>query len=273
MRTDKLVYLLLQLAPQGFFALIGRNPDDASRYEFKSVELKETAFRIDGVFVPKSDDDFIYFIEAQFQPDETFYARFFAEIFLFLKQYPAKKWNAIALYPSRNVEQKNLEGFDDLLELPRVKRVYLDELPESEKVATGLFKLLVEPERTAGEAARKMASRANKAELDLIEQILTYKFRTLTRKEIREMLKIQEELLKDTAFYREAFEEGKVEGRQEGEAKGRQEGEAKGRQEGERGAKLAMIPLLRELGLSDEKIAERLNLAPADVQSVPKANG
>ncbi|MGQ9806254.1 MAG: DUF2887 domain-containing protein [Chlorobiales bacterium] len=54
MRTDKLIYLLLHLLPQGFFSLIGRNPDDALRYQFKSVELKETAFRIDGVFVPHS---------------------------------------------------------------------------------------------------------------------------------------------------------------------------------------------------------------------------
>ncbi len=50
-------------------------------------------------------------------------------------------------------------------------------------------------------------------ELDLIEQILSYKFRTLTREEIREMLKIQEELgLKETAFYREAFDEGEAQG-------------------------------------------------------------
>ncbi|MFN3561344.1 MAG: DUF2887 domain-containing protein, partial [Chloroherpetonaceae bacterium] len=37
MHTDKLIYLLLQLVPQGFFTLIGRDPNDASRYDFKSV--------------------------------------------------------------------------------------------------------------------------------------------------------------------------------------------------------------------------------------------
>lgn len=74
------------------------------------------------------------------------------------------------------------------------------------------------------------------------------------------MLGIQEELLKDTAFYREAFEEGRA------------EGEAKGRAEGERATKLAVVPLLRRLGLSDEQIAKELNLSLADVQSVPKAS-
>ncbi|MCS6990117.1 MAG: Rpn family recombination-promoting nuclease/putative transposase [Chloroherpetonaceae bacterium] len=272
MRTDKLVYLLLQLAPQGFFALIGRNPDDANRYEFKSVELKEVAFRLDGVLAPKSDDDIVYFIEAQFQPDANFYARFLAEIFVYLKQYPTKKWQAVVIYPARSVEQKGLEGYEDLLELKRLRRVYLNELQDIESASVGLFRLLAEPERAARELARKIAAKASQRELDLIEQILSYKFNTLTRKEIREMLGIQEELLKDTAFYKEAFEEGRQAGEAQGRAEGEAKGRAEGRAEGERAAKLAIVPLLRELGLSDETIAEKLNLPLADVKSPPPRN-
>ncbi|MFN3346060.1 MAG: Rpn family recombination-promoting nuclease/putative transposase [Chloroherpetonaceae bacterium] len=264
MHTDKLVYLLLQLAPQGFFSLIGRNPDDASRYQFQSVELKETAFRIDGVFIPTSADDVTYFVEAQFQTDEQFYARFFAEIFLYLKQYPTAKWQAVVMYPSRSIEQKQIDAYSDLLELNRIKRVYLDELPDSEAIAVELFKLLIASEKRAEVQARKLAQKASVVELDLIEQILTYKFRTLTREEIKKMLQIQEELLKDTAFYKEAFEEGK----QEGEAQGILKGEAQGILKGERAAKLAMVSVLRELGLSDEVIAQKLQLPLADVQSV-----
>lgn len=74
------------------------------------------------------------------------------------------------------------------------------------------------------------------------------------------MLKIQEELgLKETAFYKEAFEEGKAEGL------------LKGKREGEHAAKLAMVSLLRELGLNDELIAQKLQLSLSDVQSVPKS--
>ncbi len=271
MRTDKLLYLLLQLAPQGFFTLIGRNPDDASRYQFKSVELKETAFRIDGVFVPNTDD-ITYFVEAQFQADEQFYARFFAEIFLYLKQYPTEKWQAAVIYPSRSIEQKAIEPYADLLELQRIKRIYLDELPESEAIAVELFKLLIASERKAEEHGRKLAQKASVTELDLIEQILTYKFRTLTREEIQKMLQIQEELLKDTAFYKEAFEEGKQEGEAQGILKGKQEGEAQGILKGERAAKIATVPLLRRLGLSDEQIAQELALSLNDVQGVPHNN-
>ncbi len=252
MQTDKLIYLLLQVLPQGFFSLIGRNPDDASRYQFKSIELKETAFRIDGVFVPNSDD-VTYFIEAQFQTDEHFYARFFAEIFLYLKQYPTAKWQAVVIYPSRSVEQKAIEPYSELLALACVKRVYLNELPESESNAVALYELLIAREEEAGERTRRIAEKASVVELDLIEQILSYKFRTLTREEIRKMLKIQEELgLKETAFYREAFEEGKLEGEAQGILKGR----------------LATVPLLREMGLSNEVIAEKLNLPLSEVQRV-----
>ncbi len=256
MHTDKLIYLLLQLAPQGFFALIGRNPDDALRYQFKSVELKEIAFRIDGVFIPNTDDDVTYFIEAQFQTDEQFYARFFAEIFLYLKQYPTAKWQAVVIYPSRNVEQKTIEPYADLLALERVKRVYLDELPQSESTVVELYELLITPKEKVEARARKIAQRANPLELELLVKILSYK--NLTRERIRNMLAIEKDLFKETVFYKEVFEEGMLKGKQEGKL------------EGERAGKLSTVPLLRELGLSDEQIAEKLQLSLADVRSVLK---
>jgi predicted transposase YdaD len=63
------------------------------------------------------------------------------------------------------------------------------------------------------------------------------------------MLGIEKDLL--TTFYKEVFEEGKA--------------------EGEYLTKRAMVPLLRELGLNDEQIAQKLQLPLADVQSVPKS--
>ncbi|MFB2896325.1 hypothetical protein ACE1CI_25735 [Aerosakkonemataceae cyanobacterium BLCC-F50] len=62
--------------------------------------------------------------------------------------------------------------------------------------------------------------------------------------------------LKPTRFYQEAKAEGKQEGRQEGKLEGKQEGKQEGKLEG----KLETVPLLLELGLSIEQIAERLNL-------------
>ncbi|MDW8436943.1 MAG: Rpn family recombination-promoting nuclease/putative transposase [Chloroherpetonaceae bacterium] len=261
MRTDKLVYLIFKRLPQGFFSLIGRNPDDAQNYLFKSVELKETAFRIDAIFQPKTDD-ITYFVEAQFQPDEDLYKRFFAEIFLYLKQFDASDWQGVVIYPNRNIEPKKIRPYQKLLEVGLAKRIYLDELPSRKDDPATLFKLLVEPERSASELAREMVEGSSALYLDVVQQILFYKFKDKSRREIMKMLGIEEEILRETRAFQEILEEG----RQEGIEKGRAEGIEKGRMEG----KLETVPLLRRLGLSDEQIAKELNLPLAEVQSVPK---
>lgn len=90
MKTDSLFYRLFQSAPTLFFELIGQFPLQAERYVFRSVELKQTAFRIDGIFLPlpEATNPKAYFVEVQFQRDEQLYRRLFAEAFLFLKQNP-----------------------------------------------------------------------------------------------------------------------------------------------------------------------------------------
>ncbi len=105
MRTDKLAYYWFQQIPEGFFALIEQSSLTPKNYVFKSVELKETAFRLDAVFEPIGDDEFTFFVEVQFQRDETFYARCFAEIFLYIKQFPVRRWQAVVIYPSRKVSK------------------------------------------------------------------------------------------------------------------------------------------------------------------------
>jgi hypothetical protein len=71
--------------PSIFFDLIGRSSNETRGYQFRSVEIKQTAFRINGVFLPpeSSPDKTVYFCEVQFQKDEFLYHRVFAELFLF----------------------------------------------------------------------------------------------------------------------------------------------------------------------------------------------
>ncbi len=251
MKTDKLVYLLFKRLPQGFFALIDRSPNDAERYLVKAVELKETAFRLDAVFLPKNDDDETYFVEAQFQLDDAFYARFFAEIFLYLKQYSTRKWRAVVIYPSRAVESKNIDAHSVLLESPQVKRIYLNELPTDARGAVGAFRLLIEPETTAPALARRLASEGKEI-LDVVQQILFYKFKTKSRKEIMQMLGIEEEILRETKAFQEILQEGKEEGKAIGK--------------GEMLAKT--VPILRELGLNDEDIARKLEVPIETIKAI-----
>ena len=64
--------------------------DKRSAIVFRSIELKQTAFRIDGVFLPppEAKDPKAYFVEVQFQKDEQLYRRLFAEAFLFFEAKP-----------------------------------------------------------------------------------------------------------------------------------------------------------------------------------------
>lgn len=252
MQTDKLAYLWFQEIPQGFFALIGRNKLDASGYAFKSVELKETSFRLDAVFAPLVSDDFTYFVEVQFQRDALFYARLLAEVFLYLKQFQVKKWRVVVIYPNRNAEQEDLGSFSELLNTNLIQRIYLNELPSLDVLdeTISIFKLAVEPNTTAIQAAKMLAERAPE-QLDFIERVLFYKFSNLTRREILNMLGIKEEFeeeLKKTKAYQEILAEGIETGIQQGI----QQGELKG--------KIQAVPLLRKLGMSNESIAKELNL-------------
>jgi predicted transposase YdaD len=61
-KTDSIFYRLFQELPSIFFELIGNSPETASVYQFSSVEVKQTALRIDGVFLPtQTKDNPIYF--------------------------------------------------------------------------------------------------------------------------------------------------------------------------------------------------------------------
>lgn len=264
MKTDPIFYRLFQNVPSAFFELIGRSPAEADAYEFRSVEIKQTAFRIDGVFIPIANDERspVLFIEVQFQWDGDFYHRFFSEITLYLRQYkPPSDWQAVIIYPDRSAESSVPLAYQDWIALPKVQRLYLDELaiatPET-PLGISLAQLVVESEARAPEQARTLIARAQRETgdrqlqreiIELVETIIIYKFPQTSRQELEAMLGLGD--LKETRFYQEA----------------EQEGERKGEQQGERRAKLAAVPRLLQKGLTIEAIAEALDLSLEDAQN------
>ncbi|MBD0310383.1 MAG: Rpn family recombination-promoting nuclease/putative transposase, partial [Microcoleus sp. T1-bin1] len=189
MKTDSIFYRLFQTFPGTFFELINRQPSEASAYEFASVELKQTAFRIDGVFlpVPNLREHPIYFLEVQFQKDPEFYARFFCEIFLYLRLYaPTKAWRAVVLFPRRSLEPTEVEAYRVLLESSQVTRLYLNELGDAaeQSLGVGIIKLVVETKKRTPVRVRQLVDKARseltdeaqqRVVLDLIETIVLYK--------------------------------------------------------------------------------------------------
>ncbi len=53
MRTDTIFFQLFQTFDSLLFELVGLPPETAAGYHFTSVEIKEKAFRFDGIFIPR----------------------------------------------------------------------------------------------------------------------------------------------------------------------------------------------------------------------------
>ncbi|MDZ8049840.1 MAG: Rpn family recombination-promoting nuclease/putative transposase [Aulosira sp. ZfuVER01] len=247
MKTDTIFYRLFQSFPSIFFELINQPPETANTYQFSSVEVKQLTFRIDGVFLPKSNASSpIYFVEVQFQPDKKFYSRLFTEIFLYLdKTTLTNNWRGVVVYPSRSIDVGETERYIELLTSGRVTRIYLDELDStaSQSIGIGTVKLVIEPSESSVTKARELINLARqqiaseiaqKEFLELIETIIVYKFPQKSREEIEQMFGFSE--LKQTKVYQEAKQEGKTEG------------------------KLETIPFMLSLGATVEQIAEALDL-------------
>jgi predicted transposase/invertase (TIGR01784 family) len=133
--------------------------------QFTSQEVKQLAFRLDGLFLPIIEDSQLpfYIVEVQFQPDPNLYYRLFAELFIYLKQYqPRHPWQLVVIYPNRQTERENNLHFQQMLALPNITRIYLDELSpvETASLPIKLLRLIIEPENTASELARELARQA-----------------------------------------------------------------------------------------------------------------
>ena len=73
MKRDSIFYKLFRQSPMLLFELVPSVPDEASRYRFDSVAVKEPKFEIDGVLLPPEGSiGTVFFIEVQFQKDEAY---------------------------------------------------------------------------------------------------------------------------------------------------------------------------------------------------------
>jgi predicted transposase/invertase (TIGR01784 family) len=212
MRRDTIFYQLFRQSPTLFFDLISQPPEDAQGYIFDSVEVKETSFRMDGVFVPPNPSGIVYFCEVQFQPDGLLYERMLSEISIYIYRHRNlfTDWRAIAIYPSRSLEQSNRNVVVDILASGRITPIYLDELGAVRELPIGLGLMVLttlEGDEAKAEARRLIErNRESRAIINLVSTIILYKFGTLTRDEVDLMLGIE---LQQTRVYQDAqVEEG-----------------------------------------------------------------
>jgi len=131
----------------------------------------------------------------------------------------------------------------------QLKLVYLDQLGEitNQSLSLGIVQLVVGSKSAAVTQTQQLLQQAReevteqafqRKVIELIESILVYKFINLSRQEIETMFGLSD--LKQSKVYQEAKEEGKLE----------------------------TVPLLLQLGLTVEQIAERLDVK---LETVKKA--
>jgi predicted transposase/invertase (TIGR01784 family) len=229
MKTDTLFYQLFQSFHSLLFELIERPITEAEGYQFSSVEVKEKAFRFDGIFIPATNDKPFFLIEIQFQPKEDFYWEFLSEIFLYLNQYrPKQEWQAVAIFARRSFEPEIPNYVREIIASNRIVRVYLDDWldRETDSFAIAIIQLILSSESQAVTMARRLGEKIEQENdpeiqeqvLELIETVLVYKFPKLSRQEIETMFTYSD--LKQTRVYQEAREEGELRGEKRGLVKG-----------------------------------------------------
>jgi predicted transposase/invertase (TIGR01784 family) len=216
MHTDTIFYQIFLTFHTLLFELLGQPPENAAGYQFTSVEVKEKAFRFDGIFMPNSEEKPIYFVEVQFQNKPEFYWELITEINIYLNQYkPEQDWQAVALFAKRSLDVEKLRNYQqELVNSGRIKRIYLDEIP-SGSIGMGLIELIVSKENQSQELVKNLMTRtktevSNDSErqgiIELLESVLMSKFSQLSRQEIEAMFLVSD--IKQTRVYQEAKQEG-----------------------------------------------------------------
>ena len=251
MKTDKLFYRIFLNQPGLLAELLPGIPPDC-QFDYSAPVIKEQEFRHDGILTPVENDPNrpIVFLEAQMQPDTDFYGRYFAEIYLYLKQYKIiRSWRGLLILKSRRHDLGSEIPYQYQLD-NQVQRLYLQDLLHQNPLSPNLalLQLIILPKTKTVQAAQNLLESSKgqaefRQKLDLVEAILVNKFPNLSLEEILKMLDLKTADITQTRFYQDVFQLG----RQEGEQKGRQEGEQKGRQEGE--AKLIIRQLKRRFGV------------------------
>lgn len=217
-------------------------------YRFTSVEVKEKAFRFDGIFTPPTDDLPLYFVEVQFQYNPNFYRQLLSEIFLFLNQQnTSQDWVAVPIFPTRAVDVKQLSAVEEeMVSSGRIRRIYLDELWQRSTPEWQLLELITCPESRAQEVVRDLQAKTrDEVILDFVSTILLYKFPRLSRKEIEQMFSLDD--LRKTRVVQEVEQESLQRGREQGLREGLQQGQQVG-----------------ELQLLQKQISKKFGVLPPD---------
>ena len=182
MKTDKLFYRIFLNQPGLLAELLPGIPPDC-QFDYSAPVIKEQEFRHDGILTPVENDPNlpIVFLEAQMQLDPDFYGRYFAEIYLYLKQYKIiRPWRGLLILKSRRHDLGSEIPYQYQLD-NQVQRLYLQDLLHQNRLSPNLalLQLIILPKRKTVQAAQNLLENSKgqpefRQKLDLVEAILVY---------------------------------------------------------------------------------------------------
>src|SRR5262249_35280034 len=149
------------------------------------------------------------------------YANLFAKVFCYLEENdPTQEWFAVAIFPSRKEEPKAIDPYADLLQSPRVRRIYLNEstLAEDAPLGSSILQLLFASElqtpqlvaRVMRQTITDLSDRELGAKVvQLVEELLMSRFPQYGLQEVRMKFKLHD--IRESKVWKEAQEEGREE--------------------------------------------------------------
>lgn len=239
MKTDSIFHGFFLQFPEAGEVLL-KEQEITYAYTFRSVEIKEQAFRLGGIFAPADESLPIRFLEVQFQKDFDFYTRFFGEIFLYLRQHKSENdWQAVALFPSAQLDPGEQPHYREFFDSGRLRRIYLDELPASvvDRFPVNVLKIILVPEHKVREGAEGLIKRVpsmvpdqkrQRAYVELLIGMLRQKLKHISQEQVMKMTAPILSDIRASRLYREIAEEGRREGLAIGIKKGFEQGIEKG---------------------------------------------
>jgi len=206
MKTDPLFYELFQVRPQIFFELA--QITSSCPYRFESIAVKTTEKRIDGILEPTIAGHPIYFVEVQAKPDEQMYWRTSREISVYFEQRPKLQgtdWYAYVIWLNKDDDSgfKKTHIYDEQ-KVQRILSVHLidilKKLPNNSLALNVLRPLLVDTEQEVRQnivswveqihQVPDLSSEAEERLLMVMTQFIEEKFKTLSYKELANMLRL-----------------------------------------------------------------------------------
>ncbi|MCU0425844.1 MAG: Rpn family recombination-promoting nuclease/putative transposase [Candidatus Kapabacteria bacterium] len=283
MKSDSLFYTYFQLLPEALLLLAGEDVSllkRAKEFRFQSVEVKELAFRMDGILALADFQERFFFVEVQYQRDKRLYRRIFAQINIFLyQQNPVGAWRVVVVFPKRSIDAGVPDDYAEYLASGRLKVVYLDELPREilQEFPLSLLQIMnAKPDKNAVEAALKhVIATANTTREDddfhrLIFRMASAKLNSLPLEEIESMMNAYLVPFEKTRAYKDILAREK-----RAEERGMEKGMEKGMRQATKLAakiehenKLKAAQKLIALGLTIEQIIEVTGLRRKEIKTL-----